>query len=100
MDAMRWARLAGDLQDAGFDVRVDAAPFPGGVSRSICYRVKGKGLITIDDAWWGKNITKWIGYQVTAEGLDSIVIGRPGRPSTKRSETVAAFRLAHANVEG
>jgi hypothetical protein len=96
MDATRWARLAADLQAAGYDVRVDATPFPGGVSRSVCMRM-AKGLVTIDDTWWSKNPDVWTGYQVTAEGLDSIVIGRPAR-SKKRSETVAAFRTAITKV--
>jgi len=97
---MRWARLADDLKTAGFDVRVDAQTYPGGVSRSIVCLVKGKGLVSIDDVWWSKNADVWLGYQVTAEGADSIIIGRPSRPMKNRRETVAMFRLALANVEG
>ena len=97
---MRWARLAADLKAAGFDVRVDENRYQGGVSRSVTYPVKGKGLVCVTDAMWSKNLDVWLGYQVTAEGADSIIIGRPGRPSKKRSETVAMFRLALANVEG
>jgi hypothetical protein len=98
MDATRWARLADDLRAAGFSVRVDALTYPGGVSRSITYLVDGRGLVTISDVY--SRADRWLGRQVTAEGADSIIIGRPSRPSTRRSETVAAFRLALASVEG
>jgi hypothetical protein len=108
MDATRWDRLAADLRAAGFDVRVDARPYTEsvrgrarhGTSYSITYRVRGKGLVSIHDGRWSKNPDVWTGYQVSAEDADSITIGRPRFGLKKRSETVATFRLALANVEG
>lgn len=107
MAETRWDKLAKDLAECGFEVRVDEQPYTEsrnarivhGVSRSITYRVKGKGLVTIDDAYH-RYTESWVGYRVTAEGLDSIIIGTPSRATKSRSETVAMFRLALANVEG
>lgn len=94
MSEGRWDRLAADLKTAGFDVKVDTLPYPGGISRSITVIIPGKGLVAITDAWWRKNLDVWIGWQVTAENTGSIIIGRPSRTSKKRSETVAAFRCS------
>jgi hypothetical protein len=98
----RWGRLAADLRAAGFEVRLDEKPYSEiyrgrarhGVTISVTYRVPGKGLVVAHDIWWNKNPDVWVGWEVYAEGTDSIVVGGPSRWSKKRSEVVTAFRSA------
>ena len=94
----RWDRLAADLKAAGFDGKVDETTCPGGITRRIHFQVKGAGLVVIHDTWWRKNRDVWTGWQVWAEGTDSIVV-REFRASKKRSETVTAFRAALAAIQ-
>lgn len=100
----RWDRLERDLKAAGFEVTVFAQRYQdntrtgGGVSRSITYRVPGKGTVEVGDQWWSKNLDVWIGWEVSAVDPDGILLtGRP-RASKKRSETVAAFQAALAKL--
>lgn len=95
MSKERWGRLAADLQAAGYDVKVDALGYPGGVSRSITFPVPGYGLVEVHDRWWSKNASVWTGWEVHAESRDSIVVrGSVSRWTKKRSEVVAAFGAA------
>ena len=107
MSSARWERLAEDLRAAGFDVRLDAKAYQqtyrgrpeSGVSYSVFFKIPGKGAVGICDKWWTKNPGKWVGWEVWAEGTDSITIGRPSRWTKKYSEAVEAFRAAVKTVE-
>lgn len=91
----RWDRLASEIQAAGVPVVVSSAAYPGGLTYYVSIRPECGGLIEVRDQWWRKNPDVWIGYQVHAEGPDSIV--RTASPITKkRSEVVAAVRAAVA----
>jgi hypothetical protein len=108
MSEGRWEKLAQDLRDAGFDVRIDAHPYSEsyrgrvvhGISRSISFRVPGRGMVTVHDKQWNKNPDVWVGYEVCAENRDGIIIGRASRWTKKRSEAVAAFIEKHAVLTG
>lgn len=98
----RWGRLVQDLTEAGFAPRLDEKPYSEiyrgrprhGVSRSVTIQLPGKGLVTVSDKHWAKNIDVWLGYEVCAEDRDGIIIGRPPRASKNRGETVTAVREA------
>lgn len=97
MSAARWDRLAAALHAGGVDADVEASPYPGGITRSITLLQPGRGLVHIRDSWWRKNPDIWVGYTVTAEDADGIVI-RQWPATKKRSETVGACRAAIERV--
>jgi hypothetical protein len=105
-DSGRWDRLAADLTAAGTPAEVDEQPYfesvrgrgHSGIARSITVQVPGKGSVTITDKWWAKNTEIWLGWTVYAEGLDSIIVGRPSWGSKKRGETVTAVKAALARL--
>jgi len=105
-DGGRWDRLAADLTAAGLDATIDAKTYQEsyrgrvvrGVSRSITIQVPGKGLVTVSDKYWVKNLDVWLGWTVCAEDAEGITLGRPSWASKKRSETVTAVREALAKL--
>ena len=68
--AFSWTRLAELLTDAGYPAKVTERPYPGGVSRSIFYRVND-GFIDIRGRW--DRHGRWAGYQAWHEDRHSIV---------------------------
>ena len=96
MSAARWQRLADDLAAAGVEASVHAKPYAEsvygrvrhGVSRSITLLHPVSGIVAIADQQWRKNPDVWVGWQVSREGRDSIVI-RTWPISKKRSDVVA-----------
>lgn len=102
MDQDRWDRLAQALKDAGFEGRLDRKPYTeqyrgrvrSGLSCSITITVPGKGLITVSDKYYAKNLDVWLGWTVCAEGLDSITRGRDSYAIKNRSSVVNDVRAA------
>lgn len=90
----RWDRLVQSLAAAGVEARLDQRPYRGGITKSISIRL-ADGLVEIHDKWWRKNDTVWIGWQVHAEGRDSIV-RRTWSLTKKRGEVVASVLEARA----
>jgi hypothetical protein len=95
MATTRWDRLAADLRNAKIDVTVDDRSYfdeqsrTTEHSRSITFQVDYMGLVHIGDVY--DRFGRWQGWQVTAEGTDSIIVGRPSAPSKNRREVIGAF---------
>jgi len=103
-----WGRLAEDLKAAGFDVQVSTNPhgqvLHGGPNTyKIAFQVRDAagqilGCVDVSDKY-GRG-GKWYGWTVTAEGADSITIGRPTWAVQSRPEIVTSFRIAVATLTG
>lgn len=89
MSAARWDRLVATLAEkAGVDTKVHTRSYPGGTSYGVLIRAENGNVIEVRDKWWRKNADVWVGWQVHAEGRDSIVIRE--WPVTKKRGDVAA----------
>jgi hypothetical protein len=101
-----WGRLAEDIRTAGFDVKVSTNPrgqvlSDGPDTYSISFQVRGEageflGCVDVSDKHG--RMGKWYGWTVTAEGPDSITIGRPTYAVTGRPEIVAHFAAVVATL--
>lgn len=81
-DSERWERIVALLTGHGVEARLVERPWSGsqaghvlhGVSRSIIVRHPAGGVVDVHDRWWSKNAATWIGYAVTREDREGIVV--------------------------
>ena len=93
MSQQRWERLQTSLAAAGIEAKVTCRAYLGGVSRSIWLNVPG-GRVVIQDSFWHD---LWTGWQVWAEGADSITVWERMRIKGY-SQAVAAVQAAIASL--